>query len=160
VTSSSVCISAMSSSQDPMEYLAQAKQNMAAMQAAAQMQAGQAEMAYALRARMEELDRLAGTTSSPAGKVQSSLSAEDRYRFGLDSTMNSSAGRSAKAQPAPREVRREQPREEPRAQQQQRSAPRGASLGGMDPATADLIKKLEACGEIENAKKLRASFGR
>ena len=28
----------------------------------------------------------------------------------------------------------------------------------MDAATSELIKKLEACGEYENAKKLRASF--
>lgn len=145
-----------------MEYLQQAKKNMAAMQAAAEMQANQAEMAYALRARMEELDALAATTSSPGPKVVTSLTAEDRYRFGLDSTHG--ASKSAKAQPAPREQAPREPRRSGGEQVHKAMpvgpsgpAPRGMSLT-MDEATADLIRKLEACGEHENAKKLRASF--
>merc|ERR1719482_1241740 len=92
-------------SQDPMEYLEQAKANMQAMAAAAEMQANQANMAHALRARLEQLDALAASTSTP-GPAATCLSAEDRVRFGLDSTLNSTS-RSAKAQAAPRtEARR------------------------------------------------------
>merc|ERR1719261_328744 len=74
---------------DPMEYLEQAKANAQAMQAAAAMQADTASIAASLRARMEQLDAMA---AGPATSVGSSLSAEDRLRFGLDTTQKASTG--------------------------------------------------------------------
>merc|ERR1711904_90981 len=74
---------------DPMGYLEQAKANAQAMQAAAAMQADTANIAASLRARMEQLDAMA---AGPATTVGSSLSAEDRYRFGLDTTQKASTG--------------------------------------------------------------------
>merc|ERR1711904_67936 len=74
---------------DPMGYLEQAKANAQAMQAAAAMQADTASIAASLRARMEQLDAMA---AGPATSVGSSLSAEDRYRFGLDTTQKASSG--------------------------------------------------------------------
>merc|ERR1719331_164410 len=105
---------------------------------------------------MEQLDALAASTvsSTPAATC---LSAEDRVRFGLDSTLNSTS-RSAKAQPATRS--------DPRRSSGSTAAPSPARVGypgsapvpstdphglagEMDAATADLIRKLEACGEVE-----------
>jgi hypothetical protein len=135
---------------DPMEYLEQAKANAQAMQAAAAMQADTANIAASLRARMEQLDAMA---AGPAPSVASSLSAEDRYRFGLDSTQKASPGghRSSGASlSSSQRVATQRP------SQPQSHGP--SSHKGMDAATSELIKKLEACGEYENAKKLRASL--
>merc|ERR1719261_1582996 len=80
---------AVQSAMDPMEYLEQAKANAQAMQAAAVMQENTASIAASLRARMEQIDAMA---AGPVTSVGSSLSAEDRHRFGLDTTQKASMG--------------------------------------------------------------------
>jgi len=142
---------------DPMEYLEQAKANAQAMQAAAAMQENTASIAASLRARMEQIDAMA---AGPATSVGTSLSAEDRYRFGLDSTQKASPGgvrdmgsslQRGSGASASQRVATQRPQSLPQSH--------GASNHKvMDAATAELIKKMEACGEYENAKKLRASF--
>merc|ERR1719428_496163 len=131
---------AVQSTMDPMEYLEQAKANAQAMQAAAAMQENTASIAASLRARMEQLDAMA---AGPVTSVGSSLSAEDRYRFGLDSTQKASPG-GARAMGSSLSASQRVPT-------QRQTLPQSS---GMDAATSELIKKLEACGEYENAKKL------
>jgi hypothetical protein len=139
---------------DPMEYLEQAKANAQAMQAAAAMQADTASITASLRARMEQIDAMA---AGPAVTVASSLSAEDRYRFGLDSTMKASTG-GARDQAASLSSSQRMAAQRPSPPQSYN--PGATNHKGMDAATSELIKKMEACGEYENAKKLRASFSR
>jgi hypothetical protein len=141
---------------DPMEYLEQAKANAQAMQAAAAMQENTASIAASLRARMEQLDAMA---AGPVTSVGSSLSAEDRYRFGLDSTQKASPGGArAMGSSLQRDSRASASQRVPTQRQTLPQSSGGANHKGMDAATSELIKKLEACGEYENAKKLRASF--
>jgi hypothetical protein len=137
---------------DPMEYLEQAKKNAAAMQAAAAMQDNTASIAASLRARMEQLDAMAaGPATSSVG---SSLSAEDRYRFGLDNTQKASPGGVRDQGSSLSSSQRMSASQRPALPK-----PQGApNHKVMDAATAELIKKMEAVGEYENAKKLRASF--
>jgi len=153
---------------DPMEYLAQAKAAAAAATAAANMSSQQSHIAEGLRARMCQIDQLAGSCVSDSARL-SCLSAEDRRRFGLDSSgpaERSSGSRShgqelsrsgAQAQRMP--ARQLEPMRDPRASGRQQQSRRSSGGPALDPATADLIRKLEACGEHQNAAKLRASFG-
>jgi hypothetical protein len=134
-----------------MEYLEQAKANAQAMQAAAVMQENTASIAASLRARMEQIDAMA---AGPVTSVGSSLSAEDRHRFGLDTTQKASMGGIRDQSTSLSSSQRMMASQRPSLPQSQ-----GASNHKvMDAATAELIKKMEAVGEYENAKKLRASF--
>merc|ERR1719171_3318913 len=90
-------------SQDPMEYLNQAKANLAAMQQAVAVQAQQEQMALLLRERMSQIDQMVAEPAEPVGSTTSYLSEEDRQRFGLDPVTTSSSaarGRQPAMQPA------------------------------------------------------------
>jgi hypothetical protein len=172
---------------DPMEYLNQAKANLAAMQQAVAVQAQQEQMAMLLRERMSQIDQMVAEPAEPVGSTTSYLSEEDRRRFGLDpggpSASTASRGRQPAMQPAmaqpagrmsgaapayPDRVPGPSAGYTPLAPptgaasrplvQQAMTRPMRPPPAGMDSGTAALIRKLEECGEYENADKLRRSF--
>lgn len=133
-----------------------------------------------LRERISQIDQMVAEPAEPVGSTTSYLSEEDRRRFGLDPgpATTGSRGRQPAMQPAAPPMVAPGARSgaapaypervpgpsaytaiaaPPQAGSRPMRPPR-APPAGMDSGTAALIRKLEECGEYENADKLRRSF--
>ena len=125
-----------------MEYLNQAKANLAAMQQAVAVQAQQEQMAMLLRERISQIDQMVAEPAEPVGSTTSYLSEEDRRRFGLDPgpATTGSRGRQPAMQPAA------PPMVAPGARSG--AAPASADGGGCAPVAARRLRRVDSEGEF------------